>query len=266
MAKRANQYIEAALKVLGKATEPMDAKAITREALRLKLLDVRGHTPEASMSAQLYMSIKRQRNRSPFEKIGRGLFALRGGRRRAKVRAEPGGEPRGQRAGGNIFAALGLFWAKADVDWNSRKLLGRRSRGGPGGVVNLWDQRGIYALYADFRLVYVGQAGCIGDRLRSHTLDDLAGRWDTFSWFGLRRVLREGGLSSPAQLKLASVNSFLDHAEALLIAVAEPPQNGASGRWRDVPRYLQVRDPRLDEATDSRIVAALAKRLGISKS
>jgi hypothetical protein len=262
MAKRPNQYIEAALKVLQASSEPMTFQAITDEAMRRKLLDVTSKTPEASMGAQLYMSVKRLRRRSPLQQTGPGLFALRGFRGREN--AEPA-DQKTPRAGGSIFAALGLFWSKADVDWTGKKLLGRRSRGSPDQPLNLWEQRGIYALYADFRLVYVGQANLIGDRLRMHTLDDLAGRWDTFSWFGLRRVLRDGTLSSPAHLKLASVASFLDHAEALLIAVAEPPQNGASGRWRDLPRYLQVRDPRLDEATDARIVGALVKRLGISK-
>ncbi|MBI4704306.1 MAG: winged helix-turn-helix domain-containing protein [Deltaproteobacteria bacterium] len=261
MAKRPNQYVEAALEVLKAAKQPMTALAITDEAMRRGLLDAKGKTPDQSMGAALYTSIKQLRSGSPFEQPGRGLFVLRRARGRGKGRLGEAGAPRGGRPEGSIFAAMGLFWSKADVDWSSKSLLGRlRASGQP---ANLWDQRGIYALYADFRLAYVGQAGSIGDGLRGHTQDDLAGRWDAFSWFGLRRVLRDGALASPARVKLASVASFLNHAEALLIAVAEPPQNGASGRWNDVPRYLQVRAPPLDEAADERIVAALVT--GLSK-
>jgi hypothetical protein len=75
MAKRPNQYIEAALKVLQASSEPMTFQAITDEAMRRKLLDVTSKTPEASMGAQLYMSVKRLRSRSPFQQTGPGLWA-----------------------------------------------------------------------------------------------------------------------------------------------------------------------------------------------
>ena len=125
MAKRPNQYVEAALKVLEASREPMTTQAITDEALHRKLLDVTGKTPEASMGAQLYTSIKRLRGRSPFEQVGPGLFMLRGFRGREKAEPEEPADQKVPRAGGSIFAALGLFWSKADVDWTGKKLLTR---------------------------------------------------------------------------------------------------------------------------------------------
>lgn len=71
--------------------------------------------------------------------------------------------------------------------------MGRRKNAKTKGEVDFWDQTGIHALYGDYKLVYVGQAGLsdkssIGNRLKTHTTNDLAGRWNMFSSFGLRKV------------------------------------------------------------------------------
>lgn len=156
-----------------------------------------------------------------------------------------------------LIRNMGLFWKRADVFWgrpkNKGALKGIKRSAKRGDAIDFWEQSGVYALYANYRLVYVGQAGRgnkrLGSRLRKHTRDDLAGRWDTFSWFGLHDVTTGGVLSGTAVNRSAKANEILDIVEGILIAAAEPPLNRQGGRFGDgVDRYLQVRDARLDVA------------------
>lgn len=116
--------------------------------------------------------------------------------------------------------------------------------------VNFAIQTGIYVLYADYRPIYVGQAnGSLFARLQMHyRTDDLVGRWDTFTWLGMRRALggADPGLSTNASRFSISRKQLLDHLEAAMIHAFEPPMNGQEGRFgKQVIRYRQVRDPRL---------------------
>ena len=62
--------------------------------------------------------------------------------------------------------------------------------------IDFRTQAGIYVLYFGHERVYFGQAGSgkqmLFNRLRTHRKDQLAGRWDKFSWFGLCGVLGSG--------------------------------------------------------------------------
>ena len=149
---------------------------------------------------------------------------------------------------------LGARWRANDVYWNSDprngELLGVKIKALRGPHVNFAEQSGIYVLYADFTPIYVGQANKrLFARLKGHHLhDDLAGRWDRFSWFGFRKVV--GGNTpklSKADVDFSiSTRQLLDHLEALLIHAFEPALNGQEGRFgKRVIRYKQVRDERL---------------------
>ena len=150
---------------------------------------------------------------------------------------------------------MGLFWQRDSVFWGAKKnpgkllgVLATQKRGDP---TNFWEQVGVYALYANFRLVYVGQAGgrmfSLGNRLRQHRQDDLAGRWDRFSWFGLRFVRNDGTLAKPASVKLGKHKELLNVLEGICIELAEPPLNSQGGRLRGVERYTQRRDERVPD-------------------
>lgn len=78
-------FKDAAFKILRQAGQPLSAKAITAEALKANLIATDGQTPEATMAAQLYVDLKRN-PKTPFEKVGRGLFGLRS---KAEVEASP---------------------------------------------------------------------------------------------------------------------------------------------------------------------------------
>ena len=148
----------------------------------------------------------------------------------------------------------GLFWKKEHVFWgkknNPGSLLGARSRSIKARSVDFRDQRGIYALYADYELVYLGQAGSgqrrMFARIKEHLDDHLVERWNRFSWFGTQWVTADG-LSADTSVIGDSVNIVLNKLEAVTIAIAEPNLNLQRGRWGDSVQYYQVRDQRLQE-------------------
>ena len=155
----------------------------------------------------------------------------------------------------NLFTSMGLFWRADDVFWGTQKNPGS-IQGIPalnkriGSPVNFREQVGIYVLYADYSIVYVGQTGNkrqkLFVRLRQHRRDDLAGKWNRFSWFGIRRVLGNGKLSTEKESVHPSLETTLNHIEGVLIHAAEPPMNGQGGRFgSSVKRFLQYRDERL---------------------
>lgn len=156
-----------------------------------------------------------------------------------------------------LIANMGLFWKREAVFWggknNAGRLLGRLKTGKKAEPVDFWSQIGIYALYADYRLVYVGQVRSategLGKRLKTHArYDEHAGRWDAFSWFGVRYVKatakkNQDPLSDPPKSKLCPVDELLDILEGIAIEIAEPPLNSQGGRFtKDVETYLQERD------------------------
>ncbi len=149
---------------------------------------------------------------------------------------------------------LGARWKAENVYWYSDPknghLLGVRTSAKTSPIANFAYQAGIYVLYSDFTPIYVGQANnTLFARLKAHHLsDDLAGRWDRFTWFGFRSVV--GG--KKPRLSVAGVdfhigtNQLLDHLEAAMIHAFEPSLNGQEGRFgKTVLRYSQVRDERL---------------------
>jgi len=53
-----NNYLEAAVTVLEAVGKPLTSREITREALRRGLIQSAGKTPEATMSAHLYVHVR----------------------------------------------------------------------------------------------------------------------------------------------------------------------------------------------------------------
>ena len=148
-----------------------------------------------------------------------------------------------------LFRSYGLFWREDRVHWgspgrgNEGKLLGITTY--KAGEVNFRNQRAIYALYnSSYELVYVGQTGKKGQRLfsrlKSHKYS-FEGRFTYFSWFGLDAVGGPDGERSLVECKPSkpSVNSMLDHLEAVVIAIAEPSQNRQGGRFGDAEYFWQ---------------------------
>jgi excinuclease UvrABC nuclease subunit len=123
--------------------------------------------------------------------------------------------------------------------------------------IDFREQTGIYVLYDNFKVLYVGQAGYgnakLFNRLKAHFTDSLADRWNRFSWFGLRWVKADGDLSGETKAKHPPIGDVLNHMEAILIASTEPALNRQGGRWGKAVQYLQDEDTELEPRTEEMI-------------
>ena len=145
-----------------------------------------------------------------------------------------------------IIRNFGLHWRKDWISWGRQnvagELLGREK--GLNTKIDFREQRGVYALYSDYELVYVGQTTAAGlfQRLRGHRDDHLSERWNRFSWFGTRRITRMQLAEETEPLRPDS--SVVIHTlEAVCIAIAEPRLNLQRGHWpKPIKQYYQV-DP-----------------------
>lgn len=170
-----------------------------------------------------------------------------------------------------LIQSIGLFWKEDYVYWgagsNPGALYGVPMNATTSEAIDFRNQIGIYALYADYQLIYAGQAGVgkqtLFTRLKDHRKDDLSGRWNRFSWFGVHRVLKSGDLSCKKNAFHPKLNHVLNHIEAILIHTAEPSMNGQGGRFGEkVIRYKQVSDKRLGHS-DHEMLCKLCKKQGV---
>ena len=146
-----------------------------------------------------------------------------------------------------MIRTYGLHWHMNRVFWgkpnNPGSLLGTASRSQKARPVDFRYQRGIYALYADYDLVYIGQAG-LGDhrlynRLKSHRSDHLSERWNRFSWFGTQWVTKQGELSKDTASVNLDISAALNLLEYLSISIAEPRLNLQRGKRGTAKQYFQ---------------------------
>lgn len=157
-----------------------------------------------------------------------------------------------------------MFWGRQK---NAGHLKGRLAGAKKSKPVDFRDQVGLYALYDDtFRLVYFGQAGKgkghkLFNRLKDHRSDRIAERWTRFSWFGTQFVKKDGSLSVEKNSHQGAQAEALDHMEAIVLAVSEPPHNRQGGRFGSkVEQYIQFRDENVLGLTEREMLAALYKR------
>jgi hypothetical protein len=125
--------------------------------------------------------------------------------------------------------------------------------------VNFAEQIGVYLLHDRDRTIYVGRAtDTIYARLQAHTTGRLGGRWDRFSWFGLRGVDQDGKLLDSA---LSWSNRIVvETMEALLIESIEPPLNRRRGDNISTAEYLQAVDPELEKVKLMQSIERISKR------
>jgi hypothetical protein len=146
-----------------------------------------------------------------------------------------------------MIKSYGLHWHGDKIIWGkpnvTGSLLGAASRTKSAKPVDFRLQRGIYALYADYELVYIGQTGSGDDRLfkrlKMHRKDHLSERWNRFSWFGIQSVNQTGELRVDSNGVHSDVSQVLNILEAIATAIAEPRLNLQRGRWSATKQYYQ---------------------------
>lgn len=77
----------------------------------------------------------------------------------------------------------------------------------------------IYALFHGEQVIYIGE-GELGTRLRQHTDDHLADRWDSFSWLSPDRYVLEKG-TEKARLEQAPDNLLWSIERKALVELFE---------------------------------------------
>jgi hypothetical protein len=163
-----------------------------------------------------------------------------------------------------MIRTIGLHWHTDDVFWGkgpkAGSLLGVLSSKKKSPAVDFREQIAVYVLYADFQPIYAGQVGSgkqrLLARLKQHRDSDLRGRWNRFSWYGLRSVLKTGKLSNENSAFHPLRKTVLNHVEGILIDAMEPGQNLQSGRFgAEVEWYRQVRSPSLPLSGDDMLRA-----------
>lgn len=244
---------EAIKKVLAESSTPLHYTEISEQILSRGYYETDGATPAATVNAQLTSSIKHDGEKSPFIRVGKGIFALKNS---PSVEVTPA-TPQKQKnpaalaesdieSSESIIHSFGMYWQRDLVVWrNDPKIYGKQQALSK--PVDFGKQKGIYILYDHHTVVYVGRSidRPLGKRLFEHTVDRLGSRWNRFSWFGLLDVTQEGSLREIAlNTSLAALVATL---EALLIEALEPPQNRKRGDDFSAIEYIQDVDPELKE-------------------
>jgi hypothetical protein len=115
-------------------------------------------------------------------------------------------------------------------------------------MADMRQQVGLYVLHDDWGVYYVGLTikRTLGQRIKDHLDDAHKDRWDRFSWFGFREVLRgqnEHGLCRLRSLPASSVGNPEDairDMEALLIYLHNPRGNQRTQQFQRAQEWTQV--------------------------
>ena len=136
--------------------------------------------PTSSVAAIIAQSFSKERDKSPFVRVGRGQYGLREtnkptGRSIVEELTETGSS-----GITGVINAFGMFWDRSKVKWESEPLILGQKSGAK--AVNFGGQRGVYLLHDAQGVVYVGRTTdqSLGKRLHQHTSDRLTGRWTPF--------------------------------------------------------------------------------------
>ncbi|MDA5094263.1 HTH domain-containing protein [Aliiroseovarius sp. KMU-50] len=253
-------WISAIKQVLENSPDPMHYKTIAEEISKLELRASIGATPANTVNAYINTSINNDGDQSPFVKAGRGYYFLKS--KLASMEVKNTSEQESDQKASGVVQALGMYWRHTDVEWKSSpRLLGQEQVGSD--VVDFSEQVGVYILHDRDRVVYVGRTTDrpIGQRLFEHTKGRLNGRWDRFSWFGLKSVSESGELSD-VNLQGNDADVIIATLESVLIEALEPPQNRKRGDQLSTVEYLQVADPEKNKAVAMAMQAMMSAIVG----
>jgi hypothetical protein len=246
MANGQMTWHEAVVEVLRQNQAAMHYADIADAIVENGLIETVGATPKNTVNAQLSTDLQQNGEDSTFVRVRRGEYMLRehyDGTPTPPESSESSEDASGEESG--IVQAFGMYWQRENVLWStSPSLLGLQNQDAD--VVDFCDQRGVYLLHDRRSVVYIGRSTKrpLGRRLYEHTTDRLNGRWDRFSWFGIRGVTDNGDLTEDVEMNYDE-GALIATLEALLLEALEPPQNRRRGEGFRAVEYLQAQDPTL---------------------
>jgi hypothetical protein len=248
-------WLQAVKDVMRENGKPMHYTDIAQAIVDQGFRKNPGATPANTVATTFHHELKKGPDKSAFKKIAPGIFALKdapalGDDEDTVVEdAEEATEAAVEK---NPIKAFGMFWRRDKVQWTQKPtLLGEQLSGS--NQVNFSDQAGVYLLHDQTRVIYVGQAsvdGSLGARLYAHTRNRLSGRWDRFSWFGVRKVNNKDGSLADISESGIEYGNFIGALEAVLIEGVEPPQNRRAGEgfgFTESIEWHQKEDPTIAE-------------------
>lgn len=258
---------EAIKKVLAESETPLHYTDISEQILSRGYYKTDGATPAATVNALLALSIKHDGEKSPFMRVGKGVFVLKDSKYGTVIpspapeqdQSDPLDEVEAE-SSGSVIRSFGMYWQRDLVVWrNDPRIYGKQQALSK--PVDFGKQKGIYILYDHHAVVYVGRSidRPLGKRLFEHTVDRLGSRWNRFSWFGLLDATQEGGLREIALN--TSIASLVATLEALLIEALEPPQNRKRGDDFSAIEYIQDIDPEIREREIQNTLRSIEQKL-----
>jgi hypothetical protein len=236
------------------------AKLIAERGYRKSL----GATPQDTVSANITTDLNTNKDKSIFARVDKGYYILRKFLSELDYTIIDQSEPQiiNDKVvtidNHKIINAFGIYWNRNLVHWKSTPdLLGIQQVGAT--EVNFRDQKGIYLLHDGRETIYIGQAieQSLGKRLKDHTSDRLAGRWDRFSWFGFYPVTDDAKLNLDAKFKDFTIQNLGDILEAILIETIEPRQNRKQGNSFQGLEYLQKEAPEIRKKHTEQMIREL---------
>jgi hypothetical protein len=249
---------EAIYQVLGATTHALTCEEIARKIIESGLRSAVGATPASTVAS--YLSVSLREPDSPYLRVSRGYYTLKNRDQVAGSTSADASEVTDEAETGAL-RAFGMFWVRDQVIWTgTARLVGRQGSGASD--VNFADQVGVYLLHDRERVIYVGRAtDSLYSRLKAHTSDRLSGRWDRFSWFGLRGVKEDGSLIDSTVPWTPEV--VIETMEALLIESLEPPLNRKRGDNFSAVEFIQVTDPQLAKAQKQALLEEIKRSMGL---
>jgi len=133
-----------------------------------------------------------------------------------------------------LISTFGTLWNPDIVNWgipdkkSRTELKGSFLHRNKKRIIDVTEGLGIYVLYKDYEIVYVGRAAgaTIGQRLKSHLTNRMEGRWDSFSFYLVNKVNKTSEkLAAAPSVRQIDPKETTESLEALLIEIANPPLN-----------------------------------------
>ncbi len=239
------KWLDAIIDVLREAEEPMHYVNITTKILKQGKRTEVGATPANSVCAAI------SKNPDIFEKTNAGTYALRSTFDYAKWKGKDTTTEKEETASldteitkesrKTLIKTFGKHWQRDKIDWTKTEpsLVGRQTSKSL--LVDFKTMRGVYMLFKDYDMVYVGVAvkESIAKRLKHHTKDKHCNRWNHFSWFGIDGVNQNGTIRKVNTFNV-KIDDVAKALEAIVIEGADPRHNTRGGDYLKGREYTQI--------------------------
>lgn len=161
-----------------------------------------------------------------------------------------------------IIKTYGLHW-KPNLIFGNKGLRGRNCFKGrvkhknKYAEIDFWKTRGIYSLFKDFEVVYVGTVTdmSLGDRIANH-YKYKGEYWNTFSFFSFSKInFASHTMSTVTDSLQVNKAMVIKTLEAILINTAEPFLNKQETRFPGAVKAYQI------DFTDDKTMADIYNKL-----